>query len=133
MGLISELLGQASGKEAKYIVRTLLGQLRVGVADGILRDAIAEAFFARDKKEMSDKIETAYDMANDFAVVYDAAANGRKDLDKIGITVGRAMNVMLAVKAKDIEDAFRICGKPAAIEHKYDGKERHCLDEGEGR
>ena len=121
MSLISELLGQGSGKEAKYIVRTLLGQLRVGVAGGILRDAIAEAFFARDKKEMSDKIEAAYDMANDFAVVYDAAASGKKDLDKIGITVGRAMNVMLAVKAKDIEDAFRICGKPAAVEHKYDG------------
>src|SRR3989344_3138708 len=32
--LISEILGNASGKEAKYIARTLLGQLRVGVADG---------------------------------------------------------------------------------------------------
>jgi len=122
IGLISELLGQSSGKEAKYIVRTLLSDLRVGVADAILRDAIAEAFFySDDKKEMSDRIEKAYDMANDFAVVFDAASKGKKELDKIEIFVGKPMNVMLPVKVTEIEEAFRICGKPAAIEHKYDG------------
>ena len=121
IGFISELLGQASGREARYIVRTLMGQLRVGVADAIVRDAIAEAFFAKDKTEMSREIEKAYDMANDFASVYDAAVKGKKELRKINIVVGRAMNVMLAVKATNISEAFRICGKPAAIEHKYDG------------
>lgn len=119
--LISELLGQASGKEAKYIVRTLLVQLRVGVADGTLRDAIAEACFPDEKSEMAKKVEVAYDMANDFAIVFDAASKGKKGLDKIGVVVGRAMNVMLPVKVTDIDDAFRICGRPAAIEHKYDG------------
>ena len=43
--LISELLMHADALEAKYIVRTILGDLRVGVAEGILRDAIAKAFF----------------------------------------------------------------------------------------
>jgi DNA ligase-1 len=121
MGFISELLGQANGKEAKYIVRTLLSDLRVGIAEGILRDAIAEAFFEQEKKEMSDKIELAYDMANDLAAVFDAASKGKKALGEIDITVGKPMNVMLPVKVSEIEEAFRICGKPAAIEHKYDG------------
>jgi DNA ligase 1 len=44
MNLITELLIQAGPVEAKYIVRTILGELRVGVAEGIVRDAIAEAF-----------------------------------------------------------------------------------------
>ncbi|VVB61177.1 DNA ligase [uncultured archaeon] len=45
MMLISELLSQASPLEAKYICRTVTGNLRIGVAEGILRDAIVEAFF----------------------------------------------------------------------------------------
>lgn len=42
---LSELLSSAKAREAKYITRTVLGELRVGVAEGLLRDAIAEAFF----------------------------------------------------------------------------------------
>lgn len=44
--LVSELLSSASPKEAKYVVRTTLGTLRIGVAEGVVRDAIAKAFFA---------------------------------------------------------------------------------------
>ncbi|MBU0466821.1 MAG: ATP-dependent DNA ligase, partial [Nanoarchaeota archaeon] len=119
--LIAELFGNATGKEAKYIARTLVGQLRVGVADATVRDAIAEALFPDEKKEMSVKIEVAYDMANDLAVVFEAASKGKKALEKIDIVLGRPMNVMLPVKVTEIKEAFRICGKPAAIEHKYDG------------
>lgn len=46
MLLISELLSSASPLEARYLARTVIGNLRIGVAEGILRDAIAEAFFA---------------------------------------------------------------------------------------
>lgn len=121
IGLISELLTSASGKEAKYIVRTLLNDLRVGVADGVLRDSIAETFFPDDKKEMAEKIEDVNDLVNDFAVVFEAASKGKKTLDKINIVPGKPIKVMLPVKVTEIKDAFRICGKPAAIEHKYDG------------
>ena len=39
-GLISELLTSATPLEARYIIRTVLGELRVGVGTGIVRDAI---------------------------------------------------------------------------------------------
>ncbi|MFP4401502.1 MAG: DNA ligase, partial [Candidatus Woesearchaeota archaeon] len=45
MHLISELLTSAKPKEAKYIVRTLLEELRVGASKGTLRDSIIKAFF----------------------------------------------------------------------------------------
>lgn len=45
--LVSELLGSARPEEAKYIVRTVLGELRIGVAKGLVRDAIARAFFTQ--------------------------------------------------------------------------------------
>ncbi|RMF05357.1 ATP-dependent DNA ligase [Candidatus Woesearchaeota archaeon] len=43
--MISELLTSASPGEAKYIVRTVLEELRVGVGEGSVRDALAWAFF----------------------------------------------------------------------------------------
>ena len=43
---ISELLAASQPLEARYIVRTILGELRVGVAEGIMRDGIAKAFFS---------------------------------------------------------------------------------------
>ncbi len=46
MGLIGELLSSAGPKEAKYLARIVIGDLRIGVAEGLLRDAIAGAFFA---------------------------------------------------------------------------------------
>ncbi|MFA5019991.1 MAG: ATP-dependent DNA ligase [Candidatus Pacearchaeota archaeon] len=119
--LVSELLASATGKEAKYIIRTILNDLRIGVADSTLRDAISEAFFPDDKKEMNEKIEHVYDLANDFAEVFDAVSKGKKALDKIIVVPGKPMNVMLPVKVTEISEAFRIAGKPAAIEHKYDG------------
>ena len=99
----------------------MLNDLRVGAASGILRDAIAEAFYPKEKAEMSRKLENIYGMANDWAIVFESAAKGKKSLAKIGIVPGKPMNAMLPVKVTDIKEAFRICGKPAAIEHKYDG------------
>jgi len=121
VSLITELLGNASGKEAKYIVRTLLGDLRVGVADGIIRDAIAEAFFTDRKNEIVNSIEKAYDLCGDFALVFEASKKGENYLAKVVICPGRPINVMLPIKVTEIAEAFRICGKPVAIEHKYDG------------
>lgn len=120
MNLVSELLGSASPLEAKYIVRTLLSDLRVGVSSPTIVDALALAFFK--DGEMKDRIQGAYDLANDFAVVFEAAGSGdEKAFDKIGVEPGKPLNVMLAVKVSDIKEAFEVCKTPCAIEQKYDG------------
>jgi DNA ligase 1 len=120
LSLISELLNSASGKEAKYIIRTLLNDLRIGAAEGVLRDSITKAFF-NDEKSMTSKIEMAYDLSNDYALVFKSAMKGKKSIESISITPGRPMKVMLPIKVTELKEAFRICGIPAAIEHKYDG------------
>jgi len=119
--LVAELLTSATGNESKYLVRTVLGDLRIGVADSTLRDALAEAFFPDEKKLMSEKIEEVLDLSNDFAEIFRACIKGKKELDKVNLSPGKALNVMLPVKVNEISEAFRICGKPAALEHKYDG------------
>jgi len=47
VSLVSELLTSATPIEAKYIVRTILEQLRVGIAEGVLRDVLVWTFFPK--------------------------------------------------------------------------------------
>ncbi len=118
LGLIAELLNSASPLESKYIIRTLLNDLRVGVAESLILDSITKSFFP---DEMRDKVYDAYYLTNDFSAVFSAAMKGEKAIDKIEIVPGRPIHVMLPIKVISIDEAFRICGKPAAFEHKYDG------------
>jgi DNA ligase-1 len=120
MKIIAELLTSASGKEAKYIARTLLSDLKVGVADALVLDALNLAFF--DNKEgMKPKLEEKYDLSNDLALLFNACVKGEGELDKIDISPGRPIKVMLAVKVENFEEGFEAVGKPCAIEQKYDG------------
>lgn len=126
IGLISELLTSASPVEAKYIVRTLIGDLRIGVGEGILRDAIVLACFGKDLekeklKRVTEAVQNAYDRATDFSVVFKSACKGLKRLSEIELHPGKPIKVMLALKVKDIEDGFKAVGKRAAFEYKYDG------------
>ncbi len=121
LSLITELLTSASPLESKYLVRTLIGDLRIGIQDNTVRDAIASAFF-KDKKEASEKIQLAIDKSNDLAEVFDIAKSGKlKDLEKIHLEIGKPIKAMLPKKVLSIEEGFKAIGKPAAIEYKYDG------------
>jgi DNA ligase-1 len=125
MGIIIELLNSSSPLEGKYIIRTLLGDLKVGIGSGLLRDAIVEfAFHPKDieeKKKYGEILQTAYDKATDFAEIFEKSIKGEKALRSIELSPGKPVKVMLFPKAKDVSDAFEIVGKPAAFEYKYDG------------
>lgn len=141
--LVAELLTSAEPREAKYIIRTVIGDLRVGLGDGTVRDAIVWAFFGsnarvnynQEKNELVisdderleyDKyvtlVQEAIDVANDFSVVAKLAkSRGESGLSDISLLPGRPTKMMLFQKAKDVVDAFEIVSKPAAFEEKYDG------------
>jgi len=128
LALISELLTSASGIEAKYIIRILLNDLRIGVASGTIRDSIRNACFSEkqlqdseNKKQITEAVQDSYDKANDFVVVFEKACKGIKELNKTVLTPGNPIKVMLPPKADSIEDGFNRCGKPMAVEYKYDG------------
>ncbi|MFB6271223.1 MAG: DNA ligase, partial [Halobacterium sp.] len=42
--LLFGLFNDCSGEEARYLARLVLGEMRIGVGEGTVRDAIAEAF-----------------------------------------------------------------------------------------
>jgi DNA ligase-1 len=133
LSLISELLTSSSSIEAKYIVRTLLNDLRVGLGSGTIRDSIAWSCFDKERekeenkeeyKEFLNLIQESYDRSTDFAVVFEKACKGRESLKRIELTPGKPLKVMLALKAENIADGFERCknseGK-LALEFKYDG------------
>ena len=121
LALITELLTSASPTEALYLIRTVIGDLRIGVQESTIKYGLLKAFF-KNNKEYEDKIQRAIDNSNDLAVVFQIAIKGKiKELEEIHLEVGKPIKAMLAQKAKNIDDAFKKLGKPMAIEYKYDG------------
>jgi DNA ligase-1 len=121
LGLITELLTSASGLEAKYLVRTLIGDLRIGIQESTIREAMALAFF-EGNSEASAKIQEAIDKSNDLDIVFDIVKQGKlKRLENVSLEIGKPIKAMLAQKAKSIEEGFKAVGKPCAVEYKYDG------------
>jgi DNA ligase-1 len=113
---ITELLSFSEPIESRYLIRTILEKLRLGVGEGIVRDAIAQSF-----QVDAGLVEKAYSMNPDLGEVAGIAkSQGNYGLEKIRLTPGRPMKVMLAQKAGDISevlDKFKI----VALEIKYDG------------
>jgi len=121
ISLITELLTSAEPLEAKFLVRTLIGDLRIGIQEATIREAMAKAFFKADKIA-SEKIQKAIDKTNDLSSVFILARKQKlKELEKLNLEIGKPIKAMLAQKAKDFEDGFKSVGTPCAIEYKYDG------------
>ena len=141
--IISEMLIDAKPIESKYLIRTIVDNMRVGVGKPSIRDALIWSVFydelnikynveendidldesAREKYNYySEKVQFALDITNDFNKVAKLLRQeGIKGLEKLNLKVGQPINVMLYQKAKDVADAFKIVGRPAAFEYKYDG------------
>lgn len=121
ISLITELLTSASPIEALYLVRTLIGDLRIGIQVSTIRESMAHAFF-KDEKEGAKKVQEAIDKSNDVASIFDIVKRGKmNELGKVKIEIGKPIKAMLAQKAKNVKEGFDAVGKPCAIEYKYDG------------
>ena len=113
---ILELLSSASGKEAKYICRTILEELRIGVGEGIIRDAISQAFGV-DKAVA----ERAHMLTNDLGLVAKVSKEeGEEGLKKLTLVPGRPVKPMLAQLSEGIDISIEEMGC-ALCETKYDG------------
>ena len=115
VSLVVELLTHSSSEESKYIVRTILEKLRVGIAQGIIRDSIAKAF-SLDVNE----VERAADISGDYAEIAELAKHS-KSLNEIKLSTERPVNSMLALLAKNIDEIFEALGELVQFEYKIDG------------
>jgi len=113
--LLFGLFNRASAEEARYLARLVLSEMRIGVGEGTVRDAIAAAFDAP-----VESVERALQVSNDYGKVARVARDdGESGLDAMELEVGRPVQAMLA-QAGTVSDALDDWGE-VAVEWKYDG------------
>jgi len=117
------LFSQASSLEALYIARLAIEDMRIGVGEGGVRDAIAKAFGIP-----PEEVERGYNLSSDMGL---AAVHARRgDLSQPSIQLFHPLKMMLAQLGESIPVALQEIGT-AAVEWKFDGARVQIHKEGE--
>jgi len=115
--LLESLLGQAKPVEAKYLAKIIIGEMQIGVVEGVLLDAIAEASSVnRDLVTRSHMF-----LGNLGEVARVALRQGQIGLEGIGIRLFNPIKPMLAEMAYEISEVLIEHGGKTAFEYKFDG------------
>jgi DNA ligase-1 len=121
---VSALLRQCSALEAKYAIKMMVGDLRIGMRESLVEEALAAAY---DKSELA--VRGANMLLGDIGETLRLAAEDR--LGEARMRLFHPLGFMLAAEVKSSEEATSYF-TDAQIEDKYDGirAQVHC---GEGR
>jgi len=121
MKYISSMLNDATPVEAKFVMKILLGTLRLGVAENTIMDALAIAFTG--KKENKEEIENAYNVSSDLGKVsLVVATDGIEEIKKFKISLFSPIRPMLADRVKSEAEAIKKMPQLFAAEYKLDGE-----------
>jgi len=113
-GLLAAVLHRASPLEAKYLVKLLAGDLRIGLREGLVEDAIARVF----NQSLAD-VAYANMLLGDIG---ETATRARTDdLRNVNMRLFHPMKFMLATPAADLTDVARTMPEEFLIEDKFDG------------
>jgi DNA ligase-1 len=115
--LITTLLSQATPVEAKYLVKIFTGEMRTGLQEGLMEQAIAKAF-----QVPVQRVQHASMVLGDIGeVAATLKTEGVEGLEKAGFNVFRPVKLMLAQTAQTVNEALTEQGGKTAFEYKYDG------------
>ena len=118
---ISSLLNDATPEESKFILKILLGTMRLGVAENTVMDALAIAF--TNSKENRELVENAYNVSSDLGKVSEVLAqDGLDGLLKFNVSLFSPIRPMLADRVKSEEEAVKRIENEFAAEYKLDGE-----------
>ncbi|WP_327052303.1 ATP-dependent DNA ligase LigA [Halomicrococcus gelatinilyticus] len=109
------LFNRTDEDEARYLARLVLSEMRIGVGEGSVRDAVAAAFDVP-----VEEVERALQVSNDYGrVARVAREEGVEGLESLDLDVGRPVQAMLA-QAGTVTDALEEW-ETVGVEWKYDG------------
>jgi DNA ligase-1 len=112
--LLADVLARATPLEAKYLVKLLTGDLRIGLREGLVEDAIARAF-----SQPLAEVAMANMLTGDIG---EAAARARAGkLTAVTMRLFHPLKFMLATPAADLNDITRTMPGEFFIEDKFDG------------
>jgi DNA ligase 1 len=112
--LLTEALSRATALEAKYLVKLLSGDLRIGLREGLVEDAIARAF-----QQPLAEVSLANMLRGDIG---EAAVQARAgELHNVEMRLFHPLKSMLATPATDLADIARTMPGEFFVEDKFDG------------
>ncbi|MCW4027587.1 MAG: ATP-dependent DNA ligase, partial [Candidatus Bathyarchaeota archaeon] len=121
INLLAGLLTDATPLEAKFIIRTVTGKLRLGIADMTVLDALAIAYGGG--KEAREKLERAYNISSDLGrVARVVAEKGMGVIEKFEVSLEEPIRPMLAERLSSPEEILEKLGGRCIAEYKYDGE-----------
>jgi DNA ligase 1 len=112
--LLTAILFRATPLEAKYLVKLLAGDLRIGLREGLVEDAIARVF----EQPLAD-VSYANMLLGDIGET--AARARRADLRDVNMRLFHPIKFMLATPAADLTDVARTMPEEFLVEDKFDG------------
>ena len=114
INLLVKVMTNATPLEAKYLVKLLSGDLRIGLREGLVEDAIARAF-----KQPLAQVAMANMLRGDIG---EAAVRARNDaLRDVEMRMFHPLKFMLATPASDLADITRTMPDEFFVEDKFDG------------
>ncbi|NOJ28127.1 MAG: ATP-dependent DNA ligase [Nitrososphaera sp.] len=118
---VSSLLNDASPREGRYIMKFVMGSLRLGIADYTVLDALAIAFTG--DKQNREALENAYNVSSDLGTVARLLAEkGLEAIKSMQITLFKPIRPMLAERVVNAAEALERMEGKAAVEYKLDGE-----------
>jgi DNA ligase-1 len=112
--LLADVLGRATALEAKYLVKLLAGDLRIGLKEGLVEDAVARAF-----EQPLARVAQANMLTGDIGETAVRAREGR--LQEVSMRLFHPLKFMLATAAADLTDVARTMPEEFFVEDKFDG------------
>lgn len=126
--LLEALLSAASPLEAKYIVKILIGEMRTGFHEGLMEQAVSEAF----QIPLADVQKACMALGDVSLAASKAKLEGAASLASIGVQVFRPIKPMLAQVAENVAEAIKEHGGKTAFEYKLDGARVQIHKKGDG-
>ncbi len=121
MKYISSLLNDATPTEGGFIAKIITSNLRLGIADYTILDALSIAYTG--SKENRPALEHAYNVCSDLGKVANSVAEkGLESLKNFQVTIFSPIRPMLAERVKSPQEAHEKMGAEFASEYKLDGE-----------
>jgi DNA ligase-1 len=114
---LKEVVERADPQERPILFRVLDNQLRIGLHDGLIQEAIARASGA-DLKTVRRAALFLSDLAEVACI---AITQGAAGLEQAGIKLFVPLLPMLSQLSQDFDEIFKAHGGRTALEYKYDG------------
>ncbi len=124
ISLLADLLKQVDSLSAKYLVRIPLGNLRLGVGDSTILDALATVKFSA--KQNRKFLENAYNKTSDLGLIaktlwqYPSQEDALRAVEKLDVQVGKPIRSELCERLPGPEKAIEKMGE-VDVQYKYDG------------